>query len=282
MSESSWKVIPGFPAYEANPNGNVRNANRMTLMQKFQCKSGYERLTLRKEGKYVSIDVHRLIALTFIGNADGKLTVNHKNRIKNDNRVENLEWATYSEQNRHVHETNKTHERNTCKYSGVHFEPHENEEWKDIPDTDYEINNYGYVRNKVKGTYRVLAKDARGYVSICLHDKSYSIHRSVAKAFIPQFTEKCVVNHIDGNKSNNYVTNLECVTQSQNIQHAYKNNLINKRKKIRVKQYNENGLLVGVYESLAEAEAKTGINRGCIHHAIHAERSSKGFLWKRD
>lgn len=218
-----------------------------------------------------------MIALTFLENPENKPTVNHKNRVKNDNCVDNLEWATYSEQNRHVHETQGS---SLYKYEGIHYKANTNEEWKDIIETDYEISNYGYVRNKIKGTTRVLARDARGYISICLHGKSYSIHRLVAKTFMPSFYDECVINHIDGNKSNNHISNLECVTQRQNICHAYQENLIKKTKRTFVQQYDMNGDLIGEYPSLAEAEAKTGINRGCIHHAIKRDRPSKGYVWK--
>ena len=49
--------------------------------------------------------VHRLIAQKYIPNPDNKRTVNHINGVKDDNRVENLEWNTYQENNQHAHDT---------------------------------------------------------------------------------------------------------------------------------------------------------------------------------
>lgn len=62
----------------------------------------YQKVTLSKDGINRHIRVHRLIAEAFIPNPENKRTVNHKNWIKTDNRVENLEWTTHSENHRHA------------------------------------------------------------------------------------------------------------------------------------------------------------------------------------
>lgn len=102
--EEVWKDIPDFDLYQASNKGNVRNKKTKRLLEKYQTKLGYERLTIRQSGKYVSRDVHRLVAMAFLPNPENKETVNHKNRIKHDNSLENLEWATYSEQSLHARE----------------------------------------------------------------------------------------------------------------------------------------------------------------------------------
>ena len=66
---------------------------------------GYEMATLCKNYKIFNASVHRLIAIAFIPNPENKPIINHKNGNKIDNRVENLEWVTYSENNNHAYET---------------------------------------------------------------------------------------------------------------------------------------------------------------------------------
>jgi hypothetical protein len=67
---------------------------------------GYEWTRLRQGGKQRSVFVHRLVAEAYVPNPDNKPQVNHKNGNKLDNRAENLEWVTASENKRHAHASN--------------------------------------------------------------------------------------------------------------------------------------------------------------------------------
>lgn len=64
-------------------------------------KYGYLKVCFSYNGKRKNYSVHRLVAMAFIPNPDGKPTVNHKNGVKTDNHVYNLEWATQKEQKQH-------------------------------------------------------------------------------------------------------------------------------------------------------------------------------------
>lgn len=102
--------------------------------------------------------------------------------------------------------------------------------WKKIKGWPrYSISNTGLVRNDNTGLILKPQTNTYGYYHVKLYGlyrrKITAIHRLVAKAFIKNNNKKPEVNHIDGNKKNNNVNNLEWVTVSENAIHAYKNKL---------------------------------------------------------
>ena len=96
------KVIPGYENYEIDTNGNVWSfySNVWTKRKLDKHRQGYLRVELCSNGKCRKFLVHRLVMLAFNGESD--LTVNHINGIKDDNRLENLEYCTQSENSKHA------------------------------------------------------------------------------------------------------------------------------------------------------------------------------------
>jgi len=109
------------------------------------------------------------------------------------------------------------------------------EVWKDIVgyEESYQVSNLGNVRSINKILKPNLTK--KGYYHVTLYSqgipKTFKLHRIVAKHFIENPHNKLEVNHIDGNKINNTVINLEWNTRKENNRHAIDNNLLVLQKK---------------------------------------------------
>ena len=89
-----WKNIIGYEGlYEVSDKGNVRNVRRNTLLKLSKNNYGYIQVYLYKNGIKTGFKVHRLVAKAFIPNPDNLPQVNHKNEVKSDNCVDNLEWC---------------------------------------------------------------------------------------------------------------------------------------------------------------------------------------------
>jgi hypothetical protein len=112
------------------------------------------------------------------------------------------------------------------------------EEWRDVVGYEgiYSVSNLGRIRRDLGGARTAkagrvlkLSKSSNGYPGVALcafgKQKTTSVHGMVARAFISKPPTGKHVNHKDGCKTNNRLTNLEYVTASENVQHAYRNGL---------------------------------------------------------
>lgn len=97
--------IKGYDKYKVSVYGNVFSFHTSKLLKPSLDVNGYPRVNLSKDGKQTVIRIHRLVAEAFISNPENKPCINHKNGIKSDNRVVNLEGCTYSENNKHAYDT---------------------------------------------------------------------------------------------------------------------------------------------------------------------------------
>lgn len=106
-----------------------------------------------------------------------------------------------------------------------------NEEWKDIPGQEehYQVSNIGRLWSKRFNRIKAVTMNNNGYPRADLFvregkkvvRKSIYVHRLVAELFVEGYKEGLVVDHIDGDKTNNVQTNLRWVTQSENIRKGY-------------------------------------------------------------
>lgn len=129
--------------------------------------------------------------------------------------------------------------------------------------------------NKRNGyMYVYLNKNAKG--------KNCRVHRLIAESFIDNPNNLPQVNHIDGNKQNNRVDNLEWCTSKENIRHSYKLGLSNNYK-IKVNQYDLKGNFIKTFESITRASTETGISTGNISACINGKRkTAEKYIWERN
>lgn len=107
MTDEVWKDVTGYENhYMVSNKGRVRALGGITvrkILPKYKNKDGYMFVVLTQNKNQKCYKVHRLVAQEFIPNPENKPQVNHKNGIKADNSVENLEWCTAKENSEHYH-----------------------------------------------------------------------------------------------------------------------------------------------------------------------------------
>ena len=117
-----------------------------------------------------------------------------------------------------------------------------------------------------------------GYIIVGLDKNQYSLHRLIALTFLENPENKPVVNHIDGNKTNNDLSNLEWCTIAENNQHAIDTGLKQCYKR-KIGQYSIDGELVKEFNSIVEATNETGITS--IKQVLYGKQNTAGgFIWK--
>lgn len=174
------------------------------------------------------------------------------------------------------------------------------EEWRDIKGYyGYQVSSLGRIKslgNKSNHLSEILMRQSTvlGYKTVGLRkankSKMLKVHRLVAEAFIPNPKALPQVNHIDGDKTNNSVSNLEWCTAKENVDHARTTGLKQPNKKgkddprsIAISQIDPlTGKVVNTFFGLREMERQTGFARANIKRALDKEgRFSYGWKWKR-
>lgn len=163
------------------------------------------------------------------------------------------------------------------------------EQWKEIKGfPKYQISTLGNIKSltkKKKGGLLVPQINQKGYYSVLLYKdgkpNSKKIHRLVAETFIPNVENKEQVNHIDGNKLNNNINNLEWCTNSENQIHAYKNKLEKPRYQRIIEQYDLEGNYIRTFEYIRDAGKSLNIDESSIAKCCRGKRKSAGnYIWK--
>lgn len=307
--------IFGYNNYSVSTLGRICNDKRNKILQCTKQSTGYVAVQL----KYVDVNdnyhshyVHRLVLLAFTGTpSDPRMTCDHINQNKSDNRISNLRWALPEEQGANITETeNSKNSKNSLQYKplaqydlngnlikiwpsrkeaaanynldsrriseacingNIYSEfywrnvedntRYEDEIWLPVRDPNFNgffVSSYGRVRTRAgKITF---GAESNGYkmVKTTINSKvtTRKVHCLVMEAF-HGFSD-LIVNHKDGNKSNNNLSNLEYVTYSENSLHAHRTG-IHRGKHKPVIQFALDDRPIAIYKGIKIAQMRNGL-----------------------
>lgn len=173
--------------------------------------------------------------------------------------------------------------------------------WKNIPEYEgyYQASDLGRIKNvKTNKILKLYQNKRNKYIqsSLCKNGvcRVLRTHRLIAKTFLKNPNNYPCINHIDGDKTNNKVTNLEWCTQKHNVKEAWRMGLCkpseNQKKAARkfcqtkkikkVAQYNKKNELIKIWKSQKEASIKTNISKTAINNnVVGLSKSAGGYIW---
>ena len=169
-----------------------------------------------------------------------------------------------------------------------------NEIWKDIEGYEglYQISDKGRVKSLKFGKEKILSlkRDKKNYLRIILwkngKNKTYQVHRLVAKSFIPNPDNLPQINHIDENPSNNNVENLEWCNSKYNNNFGNRNkriaeSLTNGKKSKTIDQFSLDGNFIRTWQSMMQVVRELGFPISSISYCCNGKLKSVGnFIWK--
>ena len=259
--------------WSINEEGQVRNDETGKFL-KGTILHTYRYINFRWNGKQKNKSVHRLVAEAFLPNPDNLPCVHHIDGDRLNNRLDNLKW---------VSEQENVKQAKPPKKQEKHFQGEiEGEEWRYFRDTLYQISNKGRIKNTKTGRITYGAKIDSGYRRFEIYfqngkHKRFLVHQLVYECFIsPEFEE---INHINGDKTDNRVENLENVSHRENaLKAVYETNAWKFR---RVAQYDKEGNLIRTYANASEAGRAMGILPSSMRNCIRLrEGRHKDFIFK--
>jgi hypothetical protein len=156
--------------------------------------------------------------------------------------------------------------------------------YKDIKGFEgrYQVSNFGNIKSIRKNGSFIIKKQHKergGYMLVGIGKKTVTVHKLVAQTFIGKIPEGYEVNHIDLNRANNHVDNLEICTRSENMKHAYKFGSV----KVPDNSGEKNGMSKLTKEDVLQIRelAKTNMPKISIMNQFKISRSALSFIVKR-
>lgn len=238
--------------------------------------NGYVYVQLTIENQLVGFALHRLLAEYFIPNPENKEVVHHIDGNPLNNHLNNLMWLTQQENCQLRLKISPKIENTIPIFSQEELAT---EIWVNFRDSHYQVSNLGRYKNlKNNKIYMGSQNKNSGYIRWAFSSGEVQAHRAVYEAFHP--TEKIdIINHIDGNRANNRLNNLENITQSDNVLKSYHETKT--RKITYLAQYDLRDNLIDVYATYQAVVDALGVaNRSVVRNAVLNNYTCKGFKIK--
>jgi hypothetical protein len=271
--------ITNYPNYRINTEGQIYSISSGRFLDPYTpLDDSYSSVQLSNDSGHKLYPVHHLVAETYIGPRPEGLVIDHIDKNKTNNKVENLRYATYSVNNSNRSKNAKVHTKkyvnNFTGYVNIRFE-----HGLKCENCGYMINLTGTVINK-QGLILGLSKTG-GYIAVRIlddNDKSHKfyIHRLLMLTFrYNEYFKDAVVNHINRNKEDNRLENLEFITCKGNVRHGCGTKIC------KIDRFSKK--IVKIYVSYTEMSNDLGLsnlNYDHIKPTIENFRLYHEFYWK--
>lgn len=260
--------------YSVSDDGHVFNDKTGRELKGTYSTNEYHSIQLVIEGKPKTFMVHRLVAEAFCENPNNYTIVDHIDRNKHNDHASNLRWVTAKENAENKGSLTRTVNK---KYNKDSFDE---QEWTTVFQHEgFMIKKDGTVVNQ-KTKNILIPQDRHGYKRVNFHNKRLSLHILVWESFNKQkVPEGFEIDHIDGNKGNNNLSNLRLVNHKENMLNAYNNNHSGK---VAVKQYTLDGQYLKTYPSIREAAFSVNALEAGLKEATNRHGSCAGYYWIRE